>query len=195
MRQTITKKQRSRASWIAVSVLILGNSLLAQTTSQRQIVISLMDRKLTLVENGEIIKVYPVAVGRRSTPSPTGKFKVVNRVSNPTYYHTGRAVPPGPQNPLGTRWMGLSQKGYGIHGTNAPRSVGKAASHGCIRMARADLEELFTLVRVGDPVEIRETRGEQSAGIPGTKPEETGTGTQYARVLAGNSTQPAGSGQ
>jgi hypothetical protein len=57
----------------------------------------------------------------------------------------------------------LNQKGYGIHGTNEPRSIGKAASHGCIRMAKADLEELFTLVDVGDEVEIRGERDEETA--------------------------------
>jgi len=69
----------------------------------------------------------------------------------------------GASNPLGNRWIGLNQKGYGIHGTNEPRSIGKAASHGCIRMAKADLEELFTLVSVGDEVEIRGERDEQTA--------------------------------
>jgi hypothetical protein len=55
---------------------------------------------------------------------------------------------------VGSRWMGLSLKGYGIHGTNEPSSIGKAASHGCIRMAKADLEELYAQVEVGDAVEI-----------------------------------------
>ena len=62
----------------------------------------------------------------------------------------------------------MNQKGYGIHGTNEPRSVGKAASHGCIRMAKADLEELFTLISVGDEVEIRSERDEQTAQWFGT---------------------------
>lgn len=130
----------------------------AQSTRQivsRQIVVSLADRKLALVEDGEVKKVYPVAIGKATTPSPTGSFTIVNRVTNPTYYHPGQVVEPGPQNPLGTRWIGLNQKGYGIHGTNAPKSIGKAASHGCIRMAKKDLEELFEIVRPGDVVEIR----------------------------------------
>jgi lipoprotein-anchoring transpeptidase ErfK/SrfK len=63
-------------------------------------------------------------------------------------------VPPGPSNPLGTRWLGLSVKGFGIHGTNVPQSIGKNASHGCIRMRNSDVEELFELVQVGDAVEI-----------------------------------------
>jgi len=65
-------------------------------------------------------------------------------------------VAPGKTNPLGSRWMGLSAKGYGIHGTNVPTSIGKAASHGCIRMAKHDLEELFEMVTVGTIVELQE---------------------------------------
>ena len=72
----------------------------------------------------------------------------------PTYYHKGVVIGPGPGNPLGNRWMGLDLKGYGIHGTNEPDSIGHAASHGCIRMGKRDVEDLFTRVRVGDVVEI-----------------------------------------
>jgi len=89
-------------------------------------------------------------------------------VANPTYHHDGKTIPPGPHNPVGTRWMGLSIKGYGIHGTNEPKSIGKAASHGCIRMAKADLEELYPLVQVGDTVEIVGQRDEQTARLFGT---------------------------
>lgn len=135
--------------------------------ANRKIVVSLEDRKLALLEDGKVIKVYPVAVGKPSTPSPTGDFTIARRVVNPTYSHKGRVVPPGPQNPVGTRWMGLSVPGYGIHGTNEPKSIGKAASHGCIRMAKADLEEFFPLVRVGDPVELIGQRNEETAQIFG----------------------------
>jgi lipoprotein-anchoring transpeptidase ErfK/SrfK len=127
----------------------------AETETVRRIVVSIPDRKLALIENDVVVKVYPVAVGASVSPSPDGSFQIVNRLTNPTYYHTGKVIGPGPQNPLGTRWMGLSHKGYGIHGTNAPKSIGKAASHGCIRMAKADLEDLFNRVKVGDAVEIR----------------------------------------
>lgn len=120
----------------------------------RMIVVSLEDRRLALVEDGVVKAVYPVAVGKASTPSPTGTFTIVDRVTNPTYYHHGRVVPAGAENPVGNRWMGLSVAGYGIHGTNDPRSVGRAASHGCIRLGRRDLEQLFAQVRVGDTVEI-----------------------------------------
>ena len=113
---------------------------------KRVIVVSLEDRKLALVEDGQVKKVYTVAVGKPSTPSPTGTFTIARRVKNPTYSHDGKTVLPGPGNPVGTRWMGLSVKGYGIHGTNEPKSIGKAASHGCIRMASKDLEEMYEMV-------------------------------------------------
>ena len=124
------------------------------TTNNRLIVVSVPDRKLVLMENGVVKRVYPVAVGKPSTPSPTGQFTIVRRVSEPTYSHQGKVVAPGPKNPVGSRWMGLSAKGYGIHGTNEPNSIGKAASHGCIRMGKADLEELYAQVETGDAVEI-----------------------------------------
>ena len=139
-------------------------------TPKRVIVVSLEDRKLALIEDGEVKRVYTVAIGKPSTPSPVGTFTIENRVADPTYMHEGRVVPPGPQNPVGSRWMGLSTRGYGIHGTNVPSSIGKAASHGCIRMGRTDVEELFSLVRVGDTVEFIGTRNEETAKLFGISP-------------------------
>jgi hypothetical protein len=133
----------------------------------RTIIVSLEDRRLALLEDGVVKQVYPVAVGRDATPSPTGTFTIVDRVTNPTYYHAGKVISAGPENPVGTRWMGLSEKGYGIHGTNAPRSIGKAASHGCIRMGRRDLENLFAQVRAGDVVEIVGVRDAETAAVFG----------------------------
>lgn len=154
----------------------------ANTENTREVVVSLADRKLALIEGGEVTKIYPVAVGKATTPSPTGEFTVVNRVTNPTYYHKGEVVPAGPANPVGTRWIGLSQKGYGIHGTNQPKSIGKAASHGCIRMAKADLEELFEILRPGDTVSIRGERDEQIAPIFGGEAAVTIASAQRASV-------------
>jgi lipoprotein-anchoring transpeptidase ErfK/SrfK len=123
--------------------------------SKRRIVISIADRTLAVVEDGRVVKTYPTAVGADATPSPTGVFKIANRVPNPTWYGPHRKiVPPGKANPLGTRWMGLSYKGYGIHGTNNQGSIGHNVSHGCIRMRKADVEQLFEIVKVGDVVEM-----------------------------------------
>jgi lipoprotein-anchoring transpeptidase ErfK/SrfK len=138
--------------------------------TKRVIVVSLEDHKLALVEDGKVKKIYSVAVGKPSTPSPVGTFTIARRVMNPTYSHDGRIVPPGPNNPVGTRWMGLSIPGYGIHGTNVPSSIGKAASHGCIRMAKKDLEELYPMVEVGDTVELIGERNEETAEVFGDAP-------------------------
>jgi hypothetical protein len=132
----------------------------ASTTSQRTLIVSLPDRKLALVEDGRLAKVYDIAVGTPWTPSPTGELHVVNKIAQPTYYHRGVVIGPGKRCPLGPRWIGLSRPGYGIHGTNEPRSVGKAASHGCIRMRNSEVEELYKLVRVGDVVEVHRSRDE-----------------------------------
>jgi hypothetical protein len=162
--------------WAAVAVLAAGLAAQAsgQAASQRLIVVSLEDRKLALVENGQVRKIYKVAVGKPSTPSPMGTFTIERRVANPVYQHDGKTIQPGPGNPVGTRWMGLNIRGYGIHGTNAPKSIGKAASHGCIRMAKADLEELYELVDVGDTVELVGYRNEETAQLFGglEKPAE-----------------------
>jgi lipoprotein-anchoring transpeptidase ErfK/SrfK len=140
---------------------------------KRTIVVSLEDRKLALVEDGQVKKVYTVSVGKPSTPSPVGTFTIQRRVKNPVYQHNGKVVEPGPGNPVGTRWMGLSVKGYGIHGTNEPKSIGKAASHGCIRMARKDLKEMYAMVSVGDTVELIGQRNEETAQLFGEQKPAT----------------------
>jgi lipoprotein-anchoring transpeptidase ErfK/SrfK len=160
----------------------------------RQIVVSIPDRKLALIEDDEVVKVYTVSVGKPSTPSPAGEFQITNRVVSPTYYHPGVVIPAGPENPLGTRWIGLSKKGFGIHGTNEPRSIGRAASHGCIRMRRADVEDLFARVRPGDTVVIRAERDQLISEIFGDKNDrservtvaEAGSAPQAPALTAGN---------
>lgn len=131
----------------------------------RRIVVSIPDRKLALLENGEVVNVFPVAVGSPETPSPAGTFTIVTRVSNPTYYHPGKIILPGPANPLGTRWLGLSVPGFGIHGTNDAKSIGRPRSHGCIRMRNSDVELLFSRVQSGDVVELRGERTVETARL------------------------------
>jgi lipoprotein-anchoring transpeptidase ErfK/SrfK len=171
----------SKLAMVIVAAMVLAVQAMAQAApkqdsqqevlvagvAKRIIVVSLEDRKLALVEDGQVKKVYSIAVGKPSTPSPVGTFTIARRAANPTYHHNGKTVLPGPGNPVGTRWMGLSIPGYGIHGTNEPNSIGKAASHGCIRMARADLEEFYGLVAVGDTVELVGERNEETARLFG----------------------------
>ena len=125
--------------------------------TQRRLVVSIPDRTLMLFVD-EVVTVYPIAVGAAHTPSPVGTFTIVNRVTNPTYYKRGKTVAASAANPVGTRWIGLSQKGYGIHDTNQPKSIGLAKSHGCIRLRNQDVERLFERVRSGDVVELHAER-------------------------------------
>jgi lipoprotein-anchoring transpeptidase ErfK/SrfK len=124
--------------------------------------IDLSERKLYLYSgDDQVVKTYRVAVGMPGHPTPTGAFRIITKQKNPTWNPPDSAwaagmgpVPPGPGNPLGTRWMGLNSPGIGIHGTPAPSSIGTAASHGCIRMRIPEAEDLFDRVFVGTPVEI-----------------------------------------
>lgn len=169
-----------------VVVMVSAVQAVAQQMATRLIVVSLEDRKLALVEDGQVRKIYTVAVGKPSTPSPVGRFTIERRTANPTYQHNGKIVPPGPGNPVGTRWMGLNIRGYGIHGTNEPNSIVKAASHGCIRMAKADLEEFYELVAVGDTVELVGERNEETAQLfgDGQKPASVVTSQSLLTAMA-----------
>jgi lipoprotein-anchoring transpeptidase ErfK/SrfK len=139
--------------FFAILVAAAGE-MAAESAPSRRLIVNIPARKIALVENGKVLKIYSVAVGKKSTPSPSGSFHIASHVVNPTYSHAGKVVGPGPANPVGTRWMSIGYKGYGIHGTNHPESVGHAASHGCIRMRNHDVEELFPMVRVGDEVDL-----------------------------------------
>ena len=155
---------------------------------KRQVIVSVPDRKLVVMQDGAVLRVFEVAVGADVSPSPSGTFEIVSRLTEPTYYHEGIVIPAGDDNPLGPRWVGLNKKGYGIHGTNAPRSIGKAASHGCIRMRNRDIVQFFAMVSVGDTVEIHGQRDEQVAEIFGGQASEP---TEVAQAEA-SSTGAAG---
>jgi lipoprotein-anchoring transpeptidase ErfK/SrfK len=138
-----------------VAILMAAASeMAAESATTRRLIVNMPARKIALVVDGKVVKVYPVAVGKKSTPSPSGTFHIASHVANPTYTHEGKVVRPGPGNPVGTRWMSLGFKGYGVHGTNQPESIGHASSHGCIRLRNHDVEELFELVQVGDEVDL-----------------------------------------
>jgi hypothetical protein len=177
--------------WLLGALVMATLSANAQTAKstemgrvQRTVLVSIPDRKLAVLENGTVVAGFSISVGAENSPSPKGEFKIVNRVSNPAYYHEGVVVPAGKSNPVGTRWIGLSEKGYGIHGTNVPKSIGRAASHGCIRLRNRDMEKLFGMLRVGDVVEIRDERDEEIAGIFGGTADETTVAT--ATAVAGS---------
>ncbi len=165
-----------------------ATEMAAESAPTRRLIVNMPARKIALVQDGKVVKVYPVAIGKNSTPSPSGIFHIASHVVNPTYSHAGKVVGPGPSNPVGTRWMSLGFKGYGLHGTNHPESIGHAASHGCIRMRNHDVEELFELVHVGDEVDlIAEPTPEEASFFNEVGPEhlQAKAGAADVRVLGG----------
>jgi lipoprotein-anchoring transpeptidase ErfK/SrfK len=175
-----TNSRCSKFTLLSAAFLLSATAAVAQTPSQtqirpatqtvRRIVVSIPDRKLALLEADRIVKIYNIAVGAPVSPSPSGEFEIVQRLENPTYFHPGVVIGPGANNPLGPRWIGLNVKGFGIHGTNRPDSIGKNASHGCIRLSNRDIEDLFTRVRVGDPVSLIAERTDEVARLFGPAP-------------------------
>ena len=125
------------------------------------VVIHRGSNQLRLYQRTRAVRTFAVATGESRYPTPLGRFRVVAKWANPWWYPPRsdwakglKPVPPGPGNPLGTRWMGLSAPGVGIHGTPDAASLGYSVSHGCIRMAIPEAEWLFVRVRVGTPVFI-----------------------------------------
>lgn len=112
------------------------------STIPYSIQISVGKRRLSLYNNGRLVKIFPIAVGKMLTNTPTGDFVIVNRQYNPG-------------GPFGVLWLSLSKQGYGIHGTNNPSSIGKAVSHGCVRMYNRDVLQLAEMVPNGTRVLIR----------------------------------------
>jgi lipoprotein-anchoring transpeptidase ErfK/SrfK len=118
--------------------------------------------QLTLYDHLKVAKTYPIAVGQAGLETPAGEYNIQDKQVNPSWHVpdsawagdlAGQVIPPGPQDPIKSRWMGI-YNGAGIHGTDDVGSLGSAASHGCIRMAIPDVEDLFDRVEVGDPVFI-----------------------------------------
>ena len=134
----------------------------ASARSEPVIVIHRGINRLYLYNGTRLVRVFPVATGQPAWPTPLGHFEIVVKQKNPWWFPPtqdswaagAQPVPPGPGNPLGTRWMGLSAPGVGIHGTSEPWSIGHSESHGCIRMQIASAEWLFNRVRIGTPVFI-----------------------------------------
>ncbi len=122
---------------------IANNEYLQAEKTSYSITINVNNHTLTLFQNGKVYKVYPVAVGKPSTPTPRGTFKIINRAINP-----GGA--------FGIRWLGLNVPfgDYGIHGTNNPGSIRKNISNGCIRMYNKDVLELSNIAPIGTTVSI-----------------------------------------
>ncbi len=136
------------------SDIIRPGQKLKMPRSQFSIVVDKSQNQLLLTESNEFVKTYTVATGKENS-TPIGTFKIVTKVPNPVWYTQGAVVPAeSPENILGTRWLGISAKGYGIHGTTEPDALGQQVTAGCVRMSNADVEELFDIVPVGTEVTI-----------------------------------------
>ena len=142
---------RSKAVTARVSRRTLGPAIVIRRASNR----------LALYVNGRLARTFGVATGQSRYPTPLGQFSIAVKWRNPWWYppnsdwaRGASPIPPGPGNPLGTRWMGLSVSGVGIHGTPDSASIGYSVSHGCIRMRISDAEWLFGQVEIGTPVFI-----------------------------------------
>jgi lipoprotein-anchoring transpeptidase ErfK/SrfK len=134
--------------------------------ANRRIIIDTIERTLEVRENNTLIYEFPITPGSTKLPAPKGMWKILGIATMPWFRHDEGVLnfgvrtddyfnlPPGPNNPVGILWMGLNKPGIGIHGTNNPETIGRAGSHGCIRMANWDAAKIKDLVTVGDVVGI-----------------------------------------
>lgn len=125
-----------------------------------RLIIDLSDRQVHLYFEGEKQVSYPIAIGQPGWETPTGTFSVTDMQKNPFWQHpiTGEWIPPGSDNPLGTRWIGFWSNGFnqiGFHGTNQADLIGQAVSHGCIRMHNQDIQALYRQIEPGVPVTVQ----------------------------------------
>jgi peptidoglycan hydrolase-like protein with peptidoglycan-binding domain len=162
-RATAAAVRRLEVRYSLTSDGVVGPAMLV-VLGGRRIVVDLAQCRLHLYQGGRLIKTYRVATGQSAYPTPTGTFRIVEKVKNPTWNPPDSAwaegattVAAGESNPLGSRWMGLDASGVGIHGVPSSEddSIGTHASHGCIRMHDSDAVDLFTRVSVNTPVVIR----------------------------------------
>lgn len=118
------------------------------------IVVDKSQNILILKTDEQVIKTYTVSTGINNS-TPTGTFKIINKLSRPSWFKAGVVVPPSsPENILGSRWLGFDLPGYGIHGTTDPQSLGKQVTQGCVRMSNSDVEELYTIIPIDTKVTI-----------------------------------------
>ncbi len=128
-------------------------------TKGTHLVIKLRDRRVYVYQNKKLKVTYPVAIGKAGWETPTGNYKVMDKQRNPVWEEpwTGKVILDGPNNPLGSRWIGFWTDGrnsIGFHGTSAEKLVGQAVSHGCIRMRNRDIVALYEQVKLGTPVTV-----------------------------------------
>ena len=116
-------------------------------------------RRVVVYKGEKVVAKYPIAVGKAGWETPIGAFTVINKEEDPIFksFKTGIIIEPGPDNPLGVRWIGIWTDGktqLGFHGTDQPELIGKAVSHGCIRMHNKDVIALYKYVTIGTVVQV-----------------------------------------
>ena len=127
------------------------------TRTETRLLLNLKKRRVFVYQGQKMIASYPVAIGRPGWETPTGQFRVIQMVREPVWEHpfTGQLVPSGKNNPLGARWIGFWTDGenfIGFHGTPQENLIGRAVSHGCVRMRDRDIKALFEKVKIGTSV-------------------------------------------
>ena len=123
------------------------------------LILKLKEKRVYVYRGDKLLKRYPVAIGKKGWETPTGEWQVMEKIKNPawTSFKTGEVFPAGVENPLGSRWIGFWTDGQdviGFHGTPNVKSIGTAASHGCVRMLNRDVKAMFRLVKVGTTVKV-----------------------------------------
>ncbi|MDD5465552.1 MAG: L,D-transpeptidase family protein [Candidatus Omnitrophica bacterium] len=138
---------------ISDSLIIPGRSIKIWN-APFSVLVNKSQNMLMLKSDEEIFKTYIVSTGKNNC-TPVGTFKIINKLTNPTWFKAGAIVPAqSAQNVLGTRWMGFDLAGYGIHGTTEPKELGKQVTQGCVRLSNSDVEELYSIIPSGTEVTI-----------------------------------------
>ncbi|WP_287129218.1 L,D-transpeptidase [Candidatus Cyanaurora vandensis] len=150
--------------WLVPSTVgareILSSPQEQQQQQKVSLTLDLQQRRLTVWSNGLKLHQFPVAVGKTNWTTPRGQFQILSKIPNPAWEHirTGEQFPSGvPGNPLGPYYLGFKKLGrdeFGLHGTNQPQSIGKAITHGCVRLQNQHIQVLYPLVQVGTPLRV-----------------------------------------
>lgn len=168
LRLQVLTKQKLQSQIKPGNTINLSYAFIPPVELPDGLVVNLAELAVYQFQNGVFLRRYPLAAGKRDWETPTGNYKILNKIKNPTWrvpesiqeemLERGQEVitevPPGPNNPLGKFWMATSAPGVGFHATTSPWSVGRFASHGCFRMLPDQIEELFNQIEVGTPVKI-----------------------------------------
>ena len=128
---------------------------------QTQVLVDLSDRRVYVYQQDQVIASYPVAIGKKGWETPIGNFQVTHKEHDPIWQHpiTNKIFSPGPDSPLGVRWIGFWSDGknaIGFHGTPNTDLIGAAVSHGCLRMRNSDVKSLYEQVNLNTPVLVRD---------------------------------------